>query len=141
MLKITPSFSLDENELSFDFVRAAGPGGQNVNKVASAVQLRFNVLYSPSLPADVKERLLRMVRSRLTQSGELIIEAKRYRTQEQNRLDAQERLVALLQKAFIAPKNRLPTRPGTAARERRLESKKRRSAIKRVRQIHLEHSD
>ncbi len=141
MLKITSSFSLDENELSFDFIRAAGPGGQNVNKVASAVQLRFNVLNSPSLPAETKERLLRMVHSRLTQAGELIIEAKRYRTQEQNRLDAQERLVALLQKAFAAPKKRLPTRPGMAARERRLESKKRRSAIKRVRQVPLEHSD
>jgi len=133
MIEITPSIKIDESELQFDFIRASGPGGQNVNKVASSVQLRFDIRNSPSLSPDVKERLVRLAGSRITEDGVLIIEAKRYRTQEQNRLDAIQRLTALVQKALEKPRARKATRPGVTAKAARLGAKKRRGKIKRTR--------
>jgi ribosome-associated protein len=133
MIEITPDLSLDESELSFDFIRASGPGGQNVNKVASAIKLYFDVRASPSLPEDVKERLEILAGNRMTSEGVLVINARRYRTQEHNRLDAIQRLVALIQKALEPPKPRKKTRPSAAARTARLEEKKRRGLIKRLR--------
>ncbi len=134
MIEITPSIFLDESELQFAFVRASGPGGQNVNKVSTAVQLRFDVLASSSLPEDVRQRLAYLAGKQMTEEGILIIEAKRYRSQEQNRLDAQDRLVNIIQRASEKPKIRKPTRPTTASRQRRLEGKKHRGVIKRMRQ-------
>lgn len=133
MLTVTPDVSIDESELQETFVRASGPGGQNVNKVATAVQLRFNVRRSPSLPQAVRERLLHLAAHRLTAEGELIIEAKRFRTQERNRQEARERLVALVRRATEAPRTRRATKPTLAARQRRLESKHQRGEIKRLR--------
>ena len=133
MIEITPSFSIDESELQFAFVRSSGPGGQNVNKVATAVQLRFDVNRS-SLPMDVKERLKRLAGNKITADGELLIEAKRFRTQDQNREDAQNRLIDLLQHAFRKPKARTQTRPTRVSREKRLKEKKERSEVKRMRQ-------
>ena len=133
MIEITPAFSIDERELRFAFVRASGPGGQNVNKVATAVQLRFDVLYS-SLPDEVKERLKHLAGNKLTSEGELLIEAKKFRTQEQNREDAVKRFVELLQRAFKKPKARTKTKPTAASREKRLKQKKQRSEVKKMRQ-------
>jgi ribosome-associated protein len=133
MIEITPSLHLDENELQFDYVRASGPGGQNVNKVSTAVQLRFDVLNSPSLPGEVRHRLLHLAGKQVTGEGMLIIEARRFRSQEQNRQDAVDRLARLIQRAAERPKVRRPTRPTAASRQRRLESKKRRSALKQSR--------
>lgn len=133
MLTVTPKVSIDESELHETFVRASGPGGQNVNKVATAVQLRFDVQHSPSLPPVVRERLLRLVARRLTVDGELIIEAKRFRTQERNRQEARDRLVALVRQAAEAPKPRRATKPTGAARQRRLENKRRQGKIKQLR--------
>ncbi len=130
-------FAIGEDEIAFDFIRAAGPGGQNVNKVASAVQLRFDVRASPSLPEEVKARLIRLAGRRVTGEGVLIIEAKRYRSQEQNRAEALRRLSVLIQRAAQPPRPRRPTRPSAAARARRLEAKKRRSAVKRLRQTKI----
>lgn len=127
--------SFDESEITFAFIRASGPGGQNVNKVATAAQLRFDARNSPSLPEEVKARLLKLAGKRMTQEGILVIEAKRYRTQEQNREDALQRFSALIQKALEKPKSRRATRPSAAARARRIESKKRRAEIKRTRGI------
>ncbi len=118
-----------DSEVEERFVRASGPGGQNVNKVASAVELRFNVAAS-SLPADVKERLVALAGHRLTADGVLVIDSREHRTQAQNRAAARARLLALLQQAARRPKKRRPTRPSAAARERRLESKKHRSDVK-----------
>lgn len=132
-MEITPTFFLPDEELHFEFIRASGPGGQNVNKVATAVQLRFDVRASPSLPEEVKTRLMRLAGRKMTAEGVLVIEAKRYRTQEQNRADAELRLTELLQKALLPPKKRRPTRPSAAAKARRLEAKKRRGEIKRLR--------
>jgi ribosome-associated protein len=126
---------LDEGEIQVVFTRASGPGGQNVNKVSSAVQLRFDVLASPSLPTDVKPRLARLAGSRMTQDGVLVLEARRYRSQEQNRQDAVERLVELIGRARHAPPVRRKTRPTTASQQRRLESKRRRSQVKRQRRF------
>ena len=134
MIEITPSLSIDEGEIQFDFIRASGPGGQNVNKVASAVQLRFDIRSSPTLALHVKERLIQLSGSRVTHEGVLIIEAKRYRTQEQNRLDAIQRLIVLIQKALERPTPRHKTRPTLASQQRRLDSKKRRANIKKTRQ-------
>jgi ribosome-associated protein len=133
MIEIGSTVSLNEDEIQIDFVRASGPGGQNVNKVSSAAQLRFDVFGSPSLLPDVKERLVRMAGSRVTDDGILIIEAKRYRTQEQNRLDAIQRLVALVQKALEKPKLRHKTRPTLASKQKRLQAKRQRSEKKRLR--------
>lgn len=122
--------AIDKNELQFESMRASGPGGQHVNKVATAVQLRFDVAGSPSLPEAVRQRLLRLVGNRLTLDGVLIIEARRYRSQEQNRRDAVARLLAFVDQAAKVPKRRRPTRPGMGARKRRLEAKKLRGKVK-----------
>ena len=135
MIEITPTLSLDDSEVSLDFIRSSGPGGQNVNKVATAVQLRFDLRNSPSLPADVKERLVKLAGNRMTDEGFLLIEAKRYRTQEQNRADAILRLTALIQKALVAPKKRRATRPTLASKTERIQTKKRRGEIKAGRKI------
>jgi ribosome-associated protein len=134
MIRITPHISIDERELEERFIRASGPGGQNVNKLSSAVQLRFDVRHSPSLSDDVRVRLERLAGRRLTREGVLVIVAQRHRTQERNRADALERLVELIQRAAVAPVPRRATRPTRASRERRIETKKRRSSLKGLRQ-------
>jgi ribosome-associated protein len=133
MIEITPHIQLEENELEFSFSRAGGPGGQNVNKVATAVQLRFDVLNSPSLPPDVKQRLLKLAGSRLTREGVLVIHARQYRTQEQNRFDAEERLKALIRLAAARPPKRKLTQPRAGAKAARIKAKKQRGEIKRLR--------
>ena len=133
MLNITPSIVIDENEIQLDFIRASGPGGQYVNKAATAVQLRFDVHNSPSLPADVRQRLMRLAGSRMTEEGTLIITAQRFRSQERNRQDAVDRLAALIRKAAEKPKLRRKTKPSLAAKQRRLDAKRRRGKTKRLR--------
>ena len=133
MLNITPSIVIDENEIQLDFIRASGPGGQHVNKAATAVQLRFDVHNSPSLPADVRQRLIRLAGSRMTEEGTLIITAQRFRSQERNRQDAVDRMVELIRKAAEKPKLRRKTKPSLAARQRRLDAKRRRGKTKRLR--------
>jgi ribosome-associated protein len=133
MIRVTAQISIDEREIEESFVRASGPGGQNVNKLATAVQLRFDVRGSPSLPAEVRARLERLAGARLTGEGVLVIIAQRHRTQARNREDALDRLIELIRRAAIAPRPRRPTRPTKASRERRIEGKKRRSGIKRLR--------
>ena len=133
MIRITETISIDEDELEERFIRASGPGGQNVNKLASAVQLRFDARRSPNLRADVRLRLERLAGRRMTQAGVLVITAHRHRTQELNRQDARERLVGLIARAAVAPIPRRATKPGKAARERRLQSKKHRSTVKGLR--------
>jgi ribosome-associated protein len=133
MIRITDRISIDEAELEEAFIRASGPGGQNVNKLASAVQLRFDVRHSPSLPNDVRMRLERLAGKRLTREGVLVLTAQRHRTQERNRADARERLIELIRNAATPPVPRRPTRPTRASKERRIESKKRRATIKGLR--------
>ena len=134
MIPVTPRISLDERELSFSFIRASGPGGQNVNKVSSAVQLRFDVRNSPSLPEGVKARLEMLAGRRLTQDGVLVLLAQQHRSQERNREDAVARLTDLIRQAAIVPKARRATRPTLGSKKRRVESKVRRGAIKGLRQ-------
>jgi ribosome-associated protein len=136
MIRITPSIAIDEDEIREQFVRASGPGGQNVNKVATAVQLRFDVRHSPSLPEDVRERVMRLAGRRLTTDGVLVIDARRFRIQERNRQDAIDRLVALIQRAAEALRPRLKTRPTRASKEQRLAAKRRRAETKRAR-VHI----
>lgn len=133
MIPITPGISLDESELHEEFIRASGPGGQNVNKVATAVQLRFDVRHSPSLPDDVRERLMRLAGKRVNADGILVIEASRFRTQEQNRADARARLIALIRQATVRPKTRRKTKPSRAAKEKRIAGKKYRGQVKALR--------
>jgi ribosome-associated protein len=133
MIPVTAKIVLDEREIDEQFVRASGPGGQNVNKLSTAVQLRFDVRHSPSLPPEVRARLERLAGARLTREGVLVIIAQRHRTQGRNRADALERLLDLIRQAAVAPIKRRPTRPTKASRERRIEGKKRRSGIKRLR--------
>jgi ribosome-associated protein len=134
MIQITDTIAINENDIQEEFVRSSGPGGQNGNKVATAVQLRFNVPQA-ALPEAVRERLIRLAGRRLTAEGILIIDARRFRTQEQNRQDALERLIALIQKAAEPPKPRRKTKPSAAARAQRLESKQRHSKIKKLRRF------
>ena len=133
MLRVTAHIEIDEREIEEQFVRASGPGGQNVNKLSTAVQLRFDVRRSPSLPGDVRTRLERLAGSRLTRDGVLVITAQRHRTQARNRQDALDRLLDLIRRAAITPIKRRPTRPTAGSRERRIEGKKRRAGVKRLR--------
>lgn len=133
MIPVTPTIALDEAEIEERFIRAGGPGGQNVNKVSSAVQLRFDAARSKALPDDVRARLKRLAGRRMTRDGVIVIEARRYRTQESNRRDALARLVRLVQRAAEPPTPRKKTRLSPAQRRRRLEAKRRRAALKRAR--------
>ena len=133
MIGVTAQISIDEREIEESFVRASGPGGQNVNKLSTAVQLRFDVRHSPSLAPDVSARLERLAGSRLTRDGVLVITAQRHRTQARNRQDALDRLIDLIRSAAVRPIKRRPTKPTRASRERRIEGKKRRACIKRLR--------
>jgi ribosome-associated protein len=133
MLRVTSNIHIPEDELIERFVRASGPGGQNVNKVATAVQLRFDVRNSPSLPEDVRARLLRLAAPRINRDGELLIEARRYRSQERNRADARQRLARWIERASQPPKRRKPAKPSAAAGRRRLERKKARGRTKALR--------
>ncbi|MBN2547688.1 MAG: aminoacyl-tRNA hydrolase [Anaerolineales bacterium] len=132
MIEVTDQLSIDDSAIHLDYVQASGPGGQNVNKVASAVQLRFDAL-TPDLPEDVRLRLMKLAARRINEQGVLIIQASRYRTQEKNRQDAIDRLVSLLQRAAQKPKVRRKTRPTLESQKRRLEAKRQRSQIKRSR--------
>ncbi|MBK1649019.1 alternative ribosome rescue aminoacyl-tRNA hydrolase ArfB [Rhabdochromatium marinum] len=133
MLEITATICIPDAELTERFIRAPGPGGQNVNKVATAVQLRFNVLRSPALPDEVRRRLRGLAGRRLDQEGNLTIEAHRFRTRERNREDARERLAELIRQAAQRPKTRIASRPTRASKERRLAAKSRRSRLKQTR--------
>jgi ribosome-associated protein len=133
MIRVNDQIELDEREIQEDFVRASGPGGQNVNKVSTAVQLRFDVARSPSLPEAVRARLVALAGRRLTQDGTLIIEADRYRSQRRNRDDALERLIELIREACEVDKPRHPTRPTLASKKRRLDGKQRRGETKKLR--------
>jgi ribosome-associated protein len=133
MIRINARIAVDEREIGETFVRASGPGGQNVNKLSTAVQLRFDVRGSPSLPGDVKARLERLAGTRLTRDGVLVITAQRHRTQARNRQDALDRLVDLIRRAATPLVPRRPTKPTRASRERRIESKKHRGDIKQLR--------
>ena len=133
MIQITPTLALDENEIDISFVQASGPGGQNVNKVATAAQLRFDAAHSPSLPEDVRQRLTRLAGKRMTAYGVLVIDARQFRTQERNRQDALERLVSLIRQAARTPKPRRKTRPPRESKRRRREAKRRRGQVKRRR--------
>ena len=138
MIAITPLLALDESEIQLEFVRAAGPGGQNVNKVATAVQLRFDLRRSPSLPAEVKARLVKLAGRRVSEDGILVITARRYRSQERNRADALQRLVKMIQKATTRPRVRKATRVSLSARAARVDEKKLRGEVKRRRRRHPE---
>jgi len=138
MIEVSSNVKIDESEIQYDFIRTSGPGGQNVNKVASSVQLRFDIRNSLSLELEVKERLIKLAGSRVTDDGILIIEAKKYRTQEQNRYDATQRLIAWVQKALEKPKVRRATRPSLTAKAARVGDKKKRGEIKKTRRFNQE---
>jgi ribosome-associated protein len=135
MIRITETISIGEDEIEERFIRSSGPGGQNVNKVATGVQLRFDAARCPSLPEPVRRRLAALAGTRMTGEGLLIIDARRFRTQEQNRRDALDRLIALLRKAAQEPRRRFRTKPTLASRARRLEAKRHRAAAKRTRRL------
>jgi len=134
MIRVTDSISIDESELHESFVRSSGPGGQNVNKLSTAVQLRFDVRHSPSLPNDVAVRLMRLAGKRMTKDGVLVLIAQNHRTQERNRAEAQARLIELIRQAAVRPVPRRTAKPTKASKQRRIESKKRRSGVKALRQ-------
>jgi len=138
MITVTRHITLDDAEIEERFIRASGPGGQNVNKVATAVQLRFDAVHSPSLPAPVRERLIALAGRRISADGILVITAQRFRTQSRNRADALERLLELIRAAARPPKNRKPTRPTRASKKRRLADKQRRGELKRGRKTSLD---
>jgi ribosome-associated protein len=138
MIRITDDISIEETELEERFVRASGPGGQNVNEVATAVQLRFDMRHSPNLSADVRERLARIAGRRLTRQGVIVIAAQRHRTLERNRKDAVDRLVELIRRAAVVPARRRATKPTASSRERRLQSKRKRASVKDLRQARPE---
>ena len=138
MIEITPSLFIDERELQFDYIRASGPGGQNVNKTATAVQLRFDIINSASLASDIKGRLIQLSGKRVSMEGVLILDAKRFRTQEQNREDAIQRFVERVRKALVKPKMRKKTKPSADSKEKRLKAKKVKGATKRLRRMPIE---
>jgi len=141
MIRITPSIAIDEREIEEEFICSSGPGGQHVNKVATAVKLYFDVARSPSLPEDVRSRLIRLAGRRVTDDGVIVIDARRFRSQERNRQDARDRLTALIRKAAERPPTRRKTHPTVFSKERRRENKRRRAAIKRRRQAPSEARD
>lgn len=138
MIQITKKIFINESEIKEEFIRSSGPGGQRVNRVATAVQLRFDAANSPSLPLDVRDRLLRIAGKRATEKGVLIIDARRYRSQEKNRKDALDRLIKLIAKATQKPKVRRKTKPTYESIKKRLEAKRRRSRIKKLRRLSLD---
>jgi ribosome-associated protein len=140
MIRITDTITLDENHVQERFVRGSGPGGQNVNKVATAVELRFDVA-AAALPADVKQRLIALAGARMTRDGALVIDSREYRTQLQNREAARARLVQLIRQALVRPRPRRPTRPKAAAREQRLTLKKKRGSVKALRSRSRDHDE
>ena len=132
-MRINEQITIDDDEIQERFVRSSGPGGQNVNKVSTAVELRFDVRGSPSLPGDVRRRLEKLAGNRLTNDGVLILQADQFRTQERNRADARERLTELIKQAAIAPKKRIKTKPSYSSKQKRIEGKVRRAGVKRMR--------